>query len=264
MLPHRTIYQQAALYDLAFSYRDYAVESQWLRDAYALRRARAPRSFLELAAGPAGHALEMLAAGLDVTALDLSPEMAAYGRSKAAARGLALPYTEANMVEFQVPQRFDMVACMTCSASYLLTDAAVLSNFASVRTALADGGLYVLELTHPSELTGTKKSQTKWKMRDDAGEVEVDWNGDPGAAVDGIWSDEVSLEYRPFDGSPPISVKEQARQRGFTHGQIIAFAEQSGLVVEAALGGFDEALALASPNATRMILMLSASKAPLP
>lgn len=260
MLPHSAIYQHAAFYDLAFSYRDYSVESKWLRDAYERRRGRAPRSFLELAAGPAGHALEMLAAGLAGVALDLSPEMAEYGRSKAARRGLVLSYTVADMVEFTSPRQFDMVACMTCSASYLVTDEAVLSNFASVRASLADGGIYVLELTHPSELTGTKKSQTKWKMRDDAGEVEIDWNGDPAVAVDGVWSTDVSVVYRPVDGSAPICVNERARQRGFTFPEVVAFAERSGFVVEAALGGFDEALALESPKATRMIVMLKATR----
>lgn len=58
-LPHEAIYANAALYDLAVSYRDYALECRCLGDLYQLRRRRAPRSFLELAAGPAAHSVEM-------------------------------------------------------------------------------------------------------------------------------------------------------------------------------------------------------------
>jgi len=256
MASHSTIYEHAALYGLAFSYRDYAVESRWLREVYERRRGRAPRSFLELAAGPAGHAIEMLATGLEVVALDISPQMAAHARATAQARGLTLPYTVADMVDFSSPAAFDLVACLLCSASYLLTDEAVLSHFASVRASLAPDGIYLLELTHPSELVGSAKSNHTWRMRDAAGELEIAWGGDPARAVGGIWQADVRLVYRPFDGSTPVVVEDQARQRGFTHAEFVSLAQQSGFVVEATLGGFDESIELDSPKATRMIVLL--------
>jgi SAM-dependent methyltransferase len=247
---------------LAFSYRDFAVESTCLRGIYERRRGRAPRSFLELAAGPAGHAFEMLSAGLDVMALDLAPDMAAYARSKADERGLVLPYAIADMIEFAPPGAFDLVACLLCSASYLLTDDAVLSHFASVRACLAGGGMYVLELTHPSELVGPRQTKSTWTMRDEAGELHVAWGGDPGAAIDGIWTAEVNLLYRPFDGSAPISVEDKAFQRGFTYSEVVDLAQRSGFSVEATLGGYDENVALDSPKATRMIVVLTQNPAP--
>lgn len=260
MASHGTIYERAALYSLAFSYRDFAAESGWLRSAYERRRARAPRSFLELAAGPAEHAIEMLAAGLDVVALDLSPQMAAHARASAQARGLALPYTVADMVDFPAPGAFDLVACLLCSGSYLLTDEAVLSHFASVRATLAPGGIYLLELTHPSELVGSAKSIHTWKMRDTTGELEIAWGGDPAQAVDGIWQADVRFVYQPYDGGAPVVVEDQARQRAFTHAQFVSLAQQSGFVVEAMLGGFDESIALDSPKATRMVVLLAATE----
>lgn len=256
MVPHGAIYEHAALYDLAFSYRDFPVESGFLRGVYTRRRERSPRSFLELAAGPARHALEMLATGLDVMALDLAPDMAAYARGKAAARGLVLPYTVADMTDFAPHQAFDLAACLLCSASYLLTDDAMLSHLACVRASLARDGLYVLELTHPSELVGPRKTQSKWTMRDEEGELQVEWHGDPDATVDGTWAAEVRLHYRPFDGSAPFSTADKALQRGFTHAEIADLAARSGFAVEATLGGFDENVGLDSPNATRMMLVL--------
>lgn len=256
MVSHRTLYQHAALYDLAFSYRDYVAESRCLREMYERRRGRAPRSFLELAAGPAAHAMEMAAAGLEVVALDIAPQMAAYARDRAQARGLALPYAVADMVEFAPPGSFDLAACMLCSASYLLTDDAVLSHFASVRAALAPDGMYWLELTHPEELSGSAKSKNTWKMRDAAGELDITWGGEPASAAGGIFQAEVSFVYRPFDGSSPVVVEDEARQRVFTHAQFVGLAQQSGFVVEATRGGFDESIELDSPRATRMIVLL--------
>ena len=133
MNTHSAVYGAAALYDLAFSYRDCKAESQFLRDVY-----RAPHRFLELAAGPGRHAVEMLAAGVDVVALDLAPEMASYARRKAEARKLSLHFVVADMTEFSTPSKFDLAACLLCSASYLLTHEAFLSHLTSVRRALED------------------------------------------------------------------------------------------------------------------------------
>ena len=262
MVAHNAIYEHAALYDLAFSYRDYAVECACLRNIYERRRGRAPRTFLELAAGPAGHALEMLAKGLDVLALDLSPDMASYARRKANTRGLDLPYIVADMVDFTAPGTFDLAACLLCSASYLLTDDAVISHFRSVRKSLASDGMYILELTHPAELVGTSKTNSIWKMRDSAGELDVAWRGDPADAVGGVYRAEVSLLYRPFDGGSPSSVEDSASQRGFTHPEIVALAERSGFTVEATRGAFNENVALDSPKATRMIVVLKPTLTP--
>jgi SAM-dependent methyltransferase len=255
-LPHRSIYEHPALYALAFSYRDYAVESACLRSFYERRRGRAPRSFFELAAGPAGHSLEMLANGVDVLALDLAPEMASYARSEANARGRALNYAVADMTSFAACGPFDLAACLLCSASYLLTDDAVISHLSRVRASLASGGMYVLELTHPSELAEARKTKSIWTMRDAGGELEVAWRGDPSQARDGIWQADVSFLYRPADGGAHVSLEASASQRGFTHAQIVNLAERSGFTVEATLGGFDENVALDSPRATRMLAIL--------
>jgi SAM-dependent methyltransferase len=256
MLGHRAIYRHAALYDLAFSYRDYASECGFLLDWYRARRGRAPRSFLELAAGPAGHALEMASAGLDVLALDLSPEMAAWAREKAERRGLDLPYLVADMAEFTAPVRFDLAACLLCSAGYLLTDQAFLSHLASVRSCLVPGGMYVLELTHPSELNGSIRSNTAWKMRHDGGELAIDWRGDPASAVDGVWWADVSFVYQPATGRA-VHFEDRASQRGFSYAQIVSLARRGGFEVEAAVGSFDENVELDDPRATRMIAMLT-------
>lgn len=256
MASHFGIYAAAALYDLAFSYRDFEAETQFVLEAYRRRRGRSAKSLFELAAGPGRHALSAAAAGLAVTALDLSPHMAGYTRQKAEQAGVRLEYVVADMIDFEPPGTFDLAVCMLCSASYLLTDTAVLSHLACVRAALAADGMYLLELTHPAELSGTPKSKNSWRMRDARGELQIDWGGEPAKAVGGVWEAHATLLYQPFDGGPPVRVEDDARQRGFTFQEVARFAEQSGFAIEAALGAFDEGVPLEDPRANRMLLVL--------
>lgn len=259
MTPHASIYGAPALYDLAFSYRDFGAESHFLRTLFKSQRGREALSFLELAAGPAHHTIDMLANGLHASGLDSSPHMAGYAGKKASERGLSLPYQVADMARFKSSQKFDLAACLLCSASYLLKDADVTSHFQCVRNALNDDGMYVLELTHPSELSGAPKSKRSWKMHDAQGELHVDWDGDPARAIAGIWRTDVRLRYQPFDGGAVMVVSDSANQRGFGYAEILSLAEPCGLSLAGCYGSFDEQVPFDSPHAQRMILALNAA-----
>jgi SAM-dependent methyltransferase len=253
MMEHSTIYDAAALYDLAFSYRDFPREAQFLRELHAQRLGSEPRSFLELAAGPGRHAQEMCRAGLDVTALDLSSAMAAHCRRQALQQGLSFPYLVGDMSSFRLERQFDLIACMLCSATYLLTDEQFLAHLACVRAALSDAGVYVLELPHPDEASEAKTS-SDWKMKDNNGELVVQWQ--ESAAVGRLLTVDVRLEYRPNDGSQPRVVTDQGRQRDLTEAQLRALAEAAGFVVSDVFGALDESVALHDPKAWRMVAVL--------
>jgi hypothetical protein len=255
MTAHATIYEAAALYDLAFSYRDFPRESRFLCTLYEARRGRQPESFLELAAGPARHALEMQASGVSASALDVVPEMAEYAQKKAAERGLELDYLVADMTRFETARRFDLAACMLCSATYLLTDAAFRSHLGAVHAALAEGGMYVLELPHPGELE-RPKTKGKWTIRDAAGELFVEWIEDETARDGNTWLARVRLEYRPLEGGAARIVSDASRQRDFTRAEIESFAAETGFIVEDVLGALDENIALDHEKAWRMLVVL--------
>ena len=200
----------------------------------------------------------MAASGLDAVALDIVPEMAAYAKEAAKARGVEIDYVVADMSAFTLPRTFDLVVCMLCSASYLLTDDAFRANLSAVRAHLASGGLYVLELTHPEELDGNAKTQPIWKMRDDAGELEISWLTTPTDAMGRMWLSTSKMRYCPFDGSAPIEVHDEARQRGFRHAEIVGLATEAGMCVVATFGAFDETVDLSNPNAKRMLVVMEA------
>jgi hypothetical protein len=193
-----------------------------------------------------------------VLALDRAPAMAAYAMQTAAERKLELPYVVEDMISFELPRSFDLAACMLCSATYILTDEDFVSHLRCVDAALSPDGIYVLELPHPSEMSGSAKTKNAWSMRDAGGNLDVEWTEDEGtfAPVARSKTCRVRLRYRPHQGSP-ILIEDESRQRGFTRSDIEALVKASGCFrVEAVFGALDESVSLDSDSAWRMIIVL--------
>jgi len=263
MNPHAAVYGAPALYDLAFSYRDFARECTFLRDVFARRRRHPVGSFLELGAGPARHALEMRRSGVRATALDLAPEMAAYTVGVARASGLTVPYLVSDMTAFHVPERFELAASMLCSASYLLTDDAFVAHLDHVGAALDDDGVYVLELPHPADesVDGKPRTKSAWTMRDDAGELAVRWHEERVAGTSGIFRALVHMSYRPADGGPAVLVEDEANLRRYSDADIRALVARNGrFEIAGVFGALDEAVPLDAEDAWRMVVVLKLNK----
>lgn len=193
-----SLYSDPALYELAFSYRDVAAEVDVLEAWCERRRGRRPRRVLELAAGPAAHALEFARRGATSTALDTSPEMCEYARRRANAQGLALDLVAADMVRFRIPRRrFDLAVVMLDSASHILDLDDMVEHLRSVGAHLVRGGLYVMEMTHPADfLAGTPKTQSRWRLTRGATRVDVNFTSpitgfDPSTQV---WNCRISVK----------------------------------------------------------------------
>ncbi|MBK7865400.1 MAG: class I SAM-dependent methyltransferase [Archangiaceae bacterium] len=255
MLGHERFYQDAELYDLAFSYRDYAQEAAFLRDVCkTFRHGAAPERFLELAAGPAHHALEMIAHGTPSVALDHSRPMKRYGLRLARERQVKLPYLVANMESFKLDRKFDLAASMGCSATYLLDDAAVDRHLAAVAAVLVPEGVYVLELPYPAEL----EAQTQWEVASPEGRLRVEWSEvrHPAAAGYRHAATRAVLAFQPRRGREKRT-EVTSVQRFFTVEEVRAAAERSGeLTLEAVYGAHDRRVKLDDERAWRMLCVL--------
>jgi SAM-dependent methyltransferase len=170
------LYDDPALYELAFSYRDVAAEVEVL-DAWYRRRHNGahPRRILEVAAGPAAHAIEFGRRGAKVAALDTSSEMCAYARRRAGDKGVDLETLENDMVRFRLPRRrFDLAFVLLDSASHILDLDDMVSHLQHVGAHLVSGGLYVMEMSHPADfLAGAPKTQDRWRLTRDGKRVDV-------------------------------------------------------------------------------------------
>lgn len=254
MTPHAAIYDASRLYEKAFAFRDFNREVRFLLDAFMSRRQRPATSFLELAAGPARHAIGLGALGLDVAGLDLSASMRALALARAAERGVDLSYVVGDMVSFKMDRRFDLVANMLSSATYILKDEDFVAHLHCVADALEVDGMYVIELPHPSALEGRSTVKDHWTVKDAEGELDVswcseDWQGTTSRCI-------ATMSFRPVEGEPVV-IREEARERIFRLEDVRAFAEATGrFEIEDVLGAVQEGVTLDAEKAWRMVTIL--------
>jgi SAM-dependent methyltransferase len=228
---HHRIYDRARCYDVAFGFRDVAAECDTLAALVARHGAgqRGPAAVLELAAGPARHAREFARRSVAATALDAAPAMCDYALACAGSDGVPIKAVCADMVDFQLGQHFDLAMLLMDSASYLLDNDAVLHHLDCVAAHLADGGLYVLEMSHPRNSFGVGKStSTQWTSEADGLRVDMSWGGD-GDAFDPVTQiDEVTVTMSWSGADGVGQLVERARQRRITANEFDALVRCSG------------------------------------
>ncbi|HZB30959.1 MAG TPA: class I SAM-dependent methyltransferase [Streptosporangiaceae bacterium] len=180
------IYDDPRAYELACAFRDIPAEvDALLRWSARHRTARTPpRSVLELAAGPAEHAREFAARGIEATALDLNPAMCAYAAERGA--GLPLRVVRGDMAAFRLGRRFDLIITMLDSTAHLMTLDAIVAHLDRVAAHVATDGVYVLEMSHPADrLTARSRSSNSWRVARDGEQADVRW-GEPDDVLDPI------------------------------------------------------------------------------
>ncbi len=146
MPPQRLIYDGllAAVYD---EYTDFDQRDDlelWFRLAEMCGGA-----VLELASGSGRILLPMLAAGLPVEGLDISADMLARCRAKAADMNLSPVLHHAGMTDFALDQRFALVFCAAGSFTLLAEPGCMARALLQVRAHMAPGGLLALAMDAP-------------------------------------------------------------------------------------------------------------------
>lgn len=178
MSPHSGIYKNPRWYDIAFDVRNVKKDCDFLAACVRKFSGRKLSSVVEVAAGPASHAVEFGRRGLAVYALDKSPEMLAYARRKARESGSRVHFLKKDMRRFRLPQKVDLAISMMDSLTYLLTDEEILTHFKTVAANLKPRGLFVLELLHPRDFFTEKISfGPVWKVSRNGVKVTVNWGG---------------------------------------------------------------------------------------
>lgn len=143
--------QSAAFYDQLYSFMDYEAA---VRKITAVLDAQAPdaSSLLDVGCGTGRH-LELLRERYEVEGLDINPTMLEVARERCP----GVSFHEADMAEFSLEGRFDVVICLFSSIGYVRTEARLRSAILCMRRHLAPGGLLLIEpwFTPEQYWTGT-------------------------------------------------------------------------------------------------------------
>jgi SAM-dependent methyltransferase len=250
------IYDHPWAYELACDFRDVPHEVDSVL-GWCARHRPPVRSVLELAAGPAEHAREFARRGISATALDLSPAMCDYAADQAERAGVRLDVVRADMTDFELGRRFDLIVTMLDSTSHLMTLDALVAHLDRTAAHLAADGLYVLEMSHPADrLTANPTVSTGWEVERDGVHATVRW-GEADDRLDPITQtadDHVTIAVTT--GGETQVITDVVPYRFWTATELTAAIRLSGaLEVVERHGDFAEDVPVDSPEAWRMITM---------
>jgi SAM-dependent methyltransferase len=257
------IYARPLLYDIAFGYRDIPREIDCVLGWYqqASGRDAPPRRILELACGPAEHALELARRGAQAAGLDASEEMVAYAGQKAALLGLPLALHLADMVDFSLAERFDLALLMMNSAAHLHDLDRLVEHLQTVAAHLEPHGVYLLEIQHPRDFVGrgarSGAPHAQWTMARWGLEVQTRWGSpdDPYDPLQQLFGARVEMRVRGPDGEQRLV--ETVPMRDWTWTELQAAVRLSGrFEIAGAYGDFAPDVTLDDEGAWRMILAL--------
>jgi len=105
---------------------------------------------LDLACGTGRMAVILAAQGYQVTGVDVVPEMVAWGRQKAAQRGVSIEWVVADARSFQLQRRFSFIYMLENAFQFFLTRADQEALLACVREHLLPEGCFLFETRNPS------------------------------------------------------------------------------------------------------------------
>jgi SAM-dependent methyltransferase len=127
------------LYDLVYSYKDYAAESARIEE---IARAHNPaaRTLLDVACGTGRH-LEYLSATFETAGVDADADMLAVAR----ARLPDVPLSIGDMRDLDLGRRFDVVTCLFSAIGFAHDPDVLGQAAASLARHVADDGILLLE-----------------------------------------------------------------------------------------------------------------------
>lgn len=131
---------EARYYDKLYGFKNYRAEADKLIDLIAARQRTPGKRLLDAACGTGGH-IEFLCNHFDVQGLDFSAEMLAVARQ----RFPALRFWQADMADFELGDRFDVITCLFSAIGYTRTLERMAQAVACLGRHLLPGGLLIIE-----------------------------------------------------------------------------------------------------------------------
>jgi SAM-dependent methyltransferase len=218
----------ARLYDAMYAGKDYSRECDAVEAAIRRHGDRgAYRAILDLGCGTGGHAIPLASRGYDVLGADLSPDMVAIARSKAAVTGVDARFDTADMRTVDLGRTFDVVLILFAALGYQTADADVAATLSNARRHLRPGGLLILDVWNaPTVLAEGVRDRIRILERGDRQLIKASMRTlDPGGTV-------VDVRVRVWDivGTRVVGTADEThRMRPFSRAELERLLGASGL-----------------------------------
>ncbi len=212
----KEFYRNAKAYDIAFLDRDFDVECdfmEWCLNKYGKVKDSKlkKKKFLEIACGPARHAREFAKRGWKSYALDLSEEMVEYALHGARKDEVKIEGRVGDMVDFKLDKKVTVAANLMESIAHITTNDDMVKHFKSVAKNLTEGGLYIIEGTHP-QFFFPDKEPNSWEAEEKDFWVEITF-GQPSDSYNSLtqtWLSTTKLKIK--NGNSPVIESESTSE----------------------------------------------------
>lgn len=143
--------KSAEFYDAIYSWKDYEAEASRLNALIKEYKENSGTALLDVACGTGAH-IPFLRQWYTVEGLDLDPNLLSIARQ----RNPDIPFYEANMIDFHLGRRFDVITCLFSAIGYVQTPPNLRQTLQTMRQHLNAGGLVTIEpwLTPKSYMEG--------------------------------------------------------------------------------------------------------------
>lgn len=208
----------AHIYDKMMDNIPYEEWKDYLLRMMYLYRVSPSASIAELGCGTGTMTGLLAEEGLDVMGLDISSDMLAEARKKYP----DISFLEADMRDFKLPEKRDVIVSICDSINYVLTTEDLVKTFSSVRENLSEGGIFIFDLKTKFFFENALDGRT---YRDRGSGFRCMWKNHFDASSN-IHS--YLLDIKVKDGGKWVSTQEVHRQRAFAAREIIEAAKLSG------------------------------------
>lgn len=164
--------KHAELYDQLYAEKSYVVEARRIHEALNSFGSGSSRRLLDIACGTGSHAFELEKLGHDITATDISADMLAVARRRAAELSSGVRFEQQDMQRLSINAApFDAVLCLFDAIGHVQTTAAIKQTFARVHQHLRKDGLLILEFWHAAAIVAKYDPLRVRRFR--TGDVEI-------------------------------------------------------------------------------------------
>ncbi len=153
----------ALLYDRLMRDVDYDAWTAYilaLADAFLQQAAADERTVVDCACGTGEITLRLARGGLTAVGMDSSADMLRVAQQKAMARGLRIPFVQADMRDFTTHHPVDLVVACCDGVNYLDSQQEAGRFFAAANRALKPGGLLLFDISSAYKLEHTLDGRT--------------------------------------------------------------------------------------------------------